>query len=134
MPLRKPQRFRPAPDHGTGKPLILCVEDNVVYLRLRRAVLEREGYNVIGVTNVADAISTLREAPVCCTIADHMLQGETGTDLAKTMKDIKPDVPVILFSGTAPAGLQNVDVYINKGEPTSTFLRIVREVIQRYWS
>jgi len=63
-----------------------------------------------------------------------MLQGETGTDLAKTMKDIKPDVPVILFSGTAPAGLQNVDVYINKGEPTSTFLRIVREVIQRYWS
>jgi len=133
MPLRKPQRFKPAPD-GTGKPLILCVEDNELYLRLRRAVLEREGYNVIGVTNVADAISTLREAPVCCTIADHMLQGEIGTELAKAMKDIKPDVPVIVFSGTAPAGLQSVDVYINKGEPTSTFLRIVREVIQRYWS
>jgi CheY-like chemotaxis protein len=132
MPLRKPQQFTAATP--TGKPLILCVEDNEVYLRLRRAVLERDGYNVIGVTSVADAISTLREAPVCCTIADHMLQGETGTDLAKTMKHIKPDVPVILFSGTAPSGLQNVDVYINKGEPTSTFLRIVREVIQRYRS
>jgi CheY-like chemotaxis protein len=134
MPLRKPQQFTAATDKAAGKPLILCVEDNEVYLRLRRAVLERDGYNVIGLTNVADAISTLREAPVCCTIADHMLQGDTGTDLAKTMKDIKPDVPVILFSGTAPSGLQNVDVYINKGEPTSTFLRIVREVIQRYWS
>jgi len=63
-----------------------------------------------------------------------MLQGESGTHLAKTLKNIKPDVPVILFSGTAPSGLQNVDVYISKGEATSTFLRIVREVIQRYWS
>jgi CheY-like chemotaxis protein len=134
MPLRKPRQFTAVSPKAAGKPLILCVEDNEVYLRLRRAVLERDGYNVIGVTNVADAISTLREAPVCCTIADHMLQGDTGTDLAKTMKDIKPDVPVILFSGTAPSGLQNVDVYINKGEPTATFLRIVREVIQRYWS
>jgi len=57
MPLRKPRRFKPAAHRGIGKPLILCVEDNEVYLRLRRAVLEREGYNVIGVTNVADAIS-----------------------------------------------------------------------------
>jgi DNA-binding NtrC family response regulator len=93
-----------------------------------------EGYNVIGVTNVADAVSTLREAPVCCAIADHMLQGESGAGVAKVMKDLKPDVPVILFSGSAPSGLQSVDVYINKGESTSTFLRIVREVVQRYWS
>ncbi len=134
MPLRKAEQFKAPPHQRTGKPLILCVEDNDVYLRLRRAVLEREGYDVIGVTNVADAISTLREAPVCCTIADHMLQGQTGTDLAKIMKDIKPDVPVVLFSGTAPPGFHNVDVYINKGEPTATFLRIIREVIQRYWS
>lgn len=112
----------------------MCIEDNEVYLRLRRAVLERDGYDVIGATNVADAISTLREAPVRCTIADHMLQGATGTELAKAMREVKPDVPVILFSGTAPACLQSVDVYINKGEPTSTFLRIVREVIQRYRS
>jgi CheY-like chemotaxis protein len=134
MPFRTQQRFKPTHHPANGKPLILCVEDNELYLRLRRAVLERNGYAVIGVTNAADAISTLREAPICCTIADHMLQGERGTDFLRAMKEIKPDIPVILFSGTAPEGLQNVDVYINKGEPTSTFLRIVRDVIERYCS
>jgi CheY-like chemotaxis protein len=130
----KTQPLKPLSRHGTEKPLVLCVEDNEGYLRLRRAVLEGDGYHVIGVSDAADAISALRDAPVRCTIADHMLQRDSGIDLAKAMKDIKPNVPVIMFSGSAPAGLQNVDVYINKGEPTATFLRIVRDVIQRYSS
>jgi hypothetical protein len=31
-----------------------------------------------------------------------MLHGTTGTELAKQMKKIKPDVPIILFSGAMP--------------------------------
>ncbi|MCU1270384.1 MAG: hypothetical protein JWN74_1678 [Acidobacteriaceae bacterium] len=64
-------------------------------------------------------------------IADHMLQGTTGTELAREMKKIKPDVPIILFSGSLPQNFKGVDVYVNKGEPTMTFLGIVREVVQR---
>jgi CheY-like chemotaxis protein len=52
-----------------------------------------------------DALRILRESPVCAVIADHMLQGTTGMELAKHMKKIKPRIPVILFSGTAPQGL-----------------------------
>lgn len=89
---------------------------------------------MIGVTTAADALKTLREAPVCATISDHMLQGTAGTELAKEMKKIKPDVPIILFSGTVPEHLNGVDVYVNKGEPTAIFLSIVRNVVQRYSS
>ena len=117
-----------------AKPLLLCVEDSPTYLTLRKKVLERDGYNVIGVTTAADALKTLREAPVCATISDHMLQGTAGTELAKEMKKIKPDVPIILFSGTVPEHLNGVDVYVNKGEPTAIFLSIVRNVVQRYSS
>jgi CheY-like chemotaxis protein len=117
-----------------AKPLILCVEDSPAHLTLRKKVLEREGYNVIGVTAAADAVKTLREAPVCATITDYMLQESSGTELAKEMKKIKPNVPIILFSGTVPQSLEGVDVYISKGEPTTTFLDIVREVVQRYCS
>jgi len=101
---------------------------------LRKKVLERDGYNVIGVTTAADALKTLSEAPVCAVIADHMLQGTTGTELAEEMKKIKPNVPIILFSGTAPQHLNDVDVYVNKGEPTVFFLGIVRDVVQRFRS
>jgi hypothetical protein len=63
-----------------------------------------------------------------------MLHGTTGTDLATEMKKIKPDVPIILFSGSMPDHLAGADVYVNKGEPTAKFLGIVREVVQRYCS
>ncbi len=122
------------PPVAFAKPLILCIEDDPVYLMLRKKVLERAGYNVIGVTSTRDALKVLREAPVCATIADHMLQGTTGTELAKKMKRLKPSVPIILFSGSAPEKLQNIDVYLNKGEPLSEFLKIVHSVIERYCS
>jgi len=117
-----------------AKPLILCIEDEPIHLLLRKKVLERDGYDVIGVTTGDDAVKTLREAPVCAIVADHMLQGTTGTELAKEMKKVKPDVPIILFSGTLPQVLNSVDVYVNKGEPTAIFLGIVRDVVQRYRS
>jgi CheY-like chemotaxis protein len=113
------------------KPVILCVEDEPIYLLLRTKVLEKNGYTVIGVTSLAGALTALEEAPVCAVIADHMLQGTTGTQVATEMKKIKPDVPIILFSGKVPEHLNNVDVYVNKGEPTATFLDILRGVVNR---
>lgn len=117
-----------------ARPLILCIEDEPTHLILRKKVLERDGYDVIGVTTATDALKTLSDAPVCAVIADHMLRGATGTELAKEMKKIKPRVPIILFSGTAPQHLNDVDVYVNKGEPTAFFLGIVRDVVQRFRS
>jgi CheY-like chemotaxis protein len=119
---------------GLAKPLILCIEDDPVSLTLRKKVLERDGYTVIGVTASADALTAPRKSPVCAIISDHMLHGTTGTELAKQMKKIKPDVPIILFSGAMPDRLAGVDVYVNKGEPTAKFLNIVREVVQRFCS
>jgi CheY-like chemotaxis protein len=128
--LKSPNTLRVA----LAKPLILCIEDEGVALAIRKKVLEQDGYNVIGVTGAADALTTLRESPVCAIIADHMLRGTTGIELAKEMKKMKPDVPIILFSGALPERLTCVDVYINKGEPTATFLGIVRGVVERFCS
>jgi CheY-like chemotaxis protein len=117
-----------------ARPLVLLIEDDEMGLTLRKAVLRADGYYVIGVTSADDALTALREGSISVTIADHMLQGTTGVELAKKMKKIKPHVPIILFSGTLPEQLEGVDIYIHKGEPTTEFLRIVREVVQRYCS
>jgi DNA-binding NtrC family response regulator len=110
------------------------VDDDSTQLQLRKAVLEENGFNVLSVTNVAEAVAIFQEAPVCCTIADHLLQGATGVELAQELKSIKRDVPIVLYSGAMPSNLHNIDVYINKDEPTSDFLRIVREVVRRFCS
>jgi DNA-binding NtrC family response regulator len=122
------RKFRPV---ERVKPLLLCVEDDQTYLILRKAFLEQHGYNVIGATTAEDALKVLREAPVCATITDHFLHGTTGAQLARDMKIIKPDVPIILYSGTVPDRLMGADVFINKNEPVHTFLRIVSEVVER---
>lgn len=114
--------------------MILCIEDNPVHLALRKKVLEREGYEVMGATTADEALEALREYPICAVIADHVLQGTTGVQLAREIKNLKPDVPIILFSGTIPKSLLAIDVYVNKGEPTAKFLGIVRAVVQRYHS
>jgi DNA-binding NarL/FixJ family response regulator len=96
---------------------------------LRKAFLEQSGYNVIGATTAEDALEILREAPVCATITDHFLHGTTGAKLAREMKKIKPDVPIIFYSGTVPDKLLGADVFINKNETVQGFLRIVGEVV-----
>jgi len=116
----------------SARPLILCLEDNESYLRLRKAVLKKNGYHVIGVSTVKDALGTLRDAPVCLVISDHMLHDTTGTAVAGELKKIKPEVPVILYSGQQPGTLENVDVFINKNVSTQDFLGLVRDVVKRY--
>lgn len=105
-----------------------------MHLSLRQKVLEQSGYLVIGVTTPDETLEALRTEPVCVVIADHLLRGTTGVELAKNMKKLKPEVPIILFSGSAPQTLDGVDVYINKGEPTDKFLSILEDVIERFWS
>jgi len=115
------------------RPFILCIEDNGVHLRLRKAVLEEAGYAVLSATDEAEALEVLREAPVCLVLSDHMLRGTTGTELAKQMKKIKRDVPIIVYSGMVPETMRHVDGFINKDEPVSNFLSLIHEFVKRYW-
>src|SRR5437867_9028709 len=91
---------------------ILCVEDDKAYLRLRKAVLEREGYLVLTATTGTEALAILRESKVCLVLSDHMLRGTTGVALAGRMKKMKPHVPVVLYSGQVPDAMANVDCFI----------------------
>ena len=111
---------------------ILCVEDDETYLRLRKAVLAEAGYVVFSATSPSEAMQILREAPVCLVLSDHMLRGSTGIALAEQMKKIRPEVPIILYSGNAPETLQHVDGFINKSEPVSTFLQLIQNFVKRY--
>jgi len=50
------------------------------------------------------------------------------------MKKLKPQVPIVLYSGRTPDTMRNVDVFINKDESTASFLSIVGDVIARFCS
>ena len=97
-------------------------------------MLERHGFAVVAATTGKQALEILAEAPVCLTLSDHMLSGTTGVHLAKKMKAIKPEVPVVIYSGSVPDSMENVDAFINKNEPTTVFLEMIGDLVVRYCS
>jgi len=117
-----------------SKPLILCIDDDGVQLELRKQILENDGFLVLNATTAEEAIHMLRETPVCLVLSDHMLGGTTGTQLAADLKKVKPEVPVVLYSGRSPESLQNVDCFIAKSEPVPQFLAMIRDLMNRYWA
>src|SRR2546421_12683119 len=68
------------------RPLLLCVEDDAIYLMLRKAFLEQRGYNVIGATTAEEALNILREATVGAPITDHFRPGNEGGKPARGSK------------------------------------------------
>lgn len=115
-----------------GRPVVLCVEDNEAQLHLLSDILARDWFAVIQAATPEEAIERLREAPVGLVIADHMLRGLTGAQLAAKFKAIKPTVPLMLHSGTRPESMHNVDAYLHKGEPTTELLRLARDLVRRF--
>jgi DNA-binding response OmpR family regulator len=75
----------------------------------------------------------LRNGPVSLVLSDHMLRGTTGMFLAKQMKRIKRNVPIILYSGKPPESMRNVDGFINKDESVPRFLSLVGDFMKRHW-
>ena len=57
----------------------------------------------------------------------------TGTELAKEIKKIKPHVPILIYSGTTPEHLGDVDCFLSKAEPVEKFHAMIRDLVNRYW-
>ena len=49
-------------------------------------------------------------------IADHFLSDKSGAEIAAEMKEIKPQVPILIVSGAeeAPKGLEFADGFLSK--------------------
>jgi CheY-like chemotaxis protein len=111
--------------------VILCVDDNAAALSLRCLVLIRAGYDVLTASDSAAALELFRCIQVDLVITDYWLPGLTGTELAAEMKRLKPEIPVVLFSGVVdvPPQSEHADMVMIKGMPVDEFLRQVRKLI-----
>jgi len=122
-----------SPIHRT--PLILHVEDDNAQAETLRSILEGSGFSVRQASTVEDALRLFQqETAVSLVLADHMLGGKTGTQLAAQIKKIRPTVPVVMHSGTPPVSMRNIDGFIDKGEPPATLVVFIAELIRRFWS
>jgi CheY-like chemotaxis protein len=114
-----------------GPFLVLCVDDEVAALKLRAAILQLAGYRVLSTTEPEHALYLLAANDVDVVLMDHLLPGMPGTDVARKMKVLRPQLPIILLSGLLDQieGMANIDLFISKAEPTEKMLAGIATLI-----
>ena len=120
---------RPAP-LADDAPHLLVVDDDRAIRDLLSRYLHREGYRVTTADTAADARAKLEGLSFDLLILDVMMPGETGFDLAKSIRSTS-GVPILMLTARAEkesriAGLElGADDYVAKPfEPRELSLRI----------
>ncbi len=92
------QQTEPLP---TGNECILLVDDEKALIDLGQDLLQRLGYRVETRASSIDAIEAFRYKPqkYDLVISDMTMPKMTGDEMARQMKAIRPDIPIILCSG-----------------------------------
>ena len=112
---------------------ILCVDDSEDILLICRTVLESGGYQVFTAANGAEALRLLKKHPVDAAIVDSAMPGMCGTDLAREIKRVNANIPVIMFSSSErPAeSSPDVDSYLSKGQGPVALRKLVGVLLHR---
>jgi CheY-like chemotaxis protein len=84
-----------------GHEHILIVDDEEMLVDMMRQVLEQLGYTVSAHADSAEALKAFHASPHTydLLITDMTMPGMTGTSLAKAVKAIRTDIPIILCTG-----------------------------------
>jgi len=99
------------------KRTILCVDDDERSLSIRKVMLETHGHRVLACSDPEQALDCIRTGGIDLLIADLMMPKMSGAELIARAKQIVPELPTILFSGSVSyyAAQTEADVWLPKG-------------------
>lgn len=78
---------------------ILLVDDDAAVLRATAAVLERSGFAVTAVADGPAALRALDDARFSVIVSDIMMDGMSGLELLRLVRERDADIPVVLMTG-----------------------------------
>jgi CheY-like chemotaxis protein len=115
---------------------ILCVDDEDIPRTLRVMVLATQGYNVLPAVSAAQALDLLNQHHVDLVLTDQMMPGMVGTELAKVLRALRPQLPIIIVSGVneIPDDAIFADRFVSKVEGPKALFRNIAEVLAIYRS
>ena len=86
---------------------VLLVDDNPIQLSARQMVLNQAGLEVQVATSAESALALLRSLSqsrnIGVVVTDHIMPQATGSEFVRMLRDVNPEVPVIVISGMPDA-------------------------------
>lgn len=115
-------------------PTVLCLDDDESVLHLLEMVLDLNGYVALPATNGCEALRLAAKHQVDAAILDYGLPDMTGGEAARKLKHIRPDIPILMFSGAydiPPSDVASVDVIVSKSEGVNTLVAVLQRLRRR---
>jgi two-component system, cell cycle sensor histidine kinase and response regulator CckA len=96
----------PEPDTTQLEGTVLLVEDDAAVRRVTRRTLERSGFSVVEARNGEQAVPLFLEDPAAfdLVLTDVVMPEMGGRELVQQLRQIRPDVAVLLMSGYTGEG------------------------------
>jgi len=117
---------------------IVYIDDDEAMVLLVTRLLERQGFRVSGYSNPNEAITALRADPAVfdLVVSDYNMPGMSGLDVAREVRLLRADLPVVIASGFVDEELQTqaaaagVHEVICKANAVDEFCAIVQRLAQ----
>lgn len=82
-----------------GRKTVLCAEDDEDQLTARKLVFESAGFNVLLARNGTEALQLFQTNHVDAVVLDYWMPRMKGLSVAREMKQIRPNTPIVVLSG-----------------------------------
>jgi len=137
----KPEgEFEMDDDFAPGTEAILFVDDEKAIADMAQKILQRIGYRVEARLNPKESLALFKEAPYMfdLIITDMTMPQMTGVTLFEKIKDIRPDIPIIICTGHSAlmneekAKELGVAAYVMKPINMKALSATIRDVLDKY--
>jgi DNA-binding response OmpR family regulator len=115
---------------------ILWVDDEIDLLRSHIIFLSEKGFNVDTATNGEDAVSSVKENTYDIIFLDEMMAGMGGLETLGLIKDIDPNIPVVMVTKNEEESLMNEAIggkiadYLTKPVNPSQVLLVCKKLLE----
>lgn len=108
------------------KKAVLFVDDHQALCRFSCDILRHAGYHAVPAYSAAEALQVFDSMRFDIVVTDVRMAGMDGVELARTIRDKAPTLPIIVVSGHGPVEAGDLTVCIPKRELFPALLKQMR--------
>jgi CheY-like chemotaxis protein len=114
----------------SSKRTVLCIDDDEAILDYEKTLLERFGYTVLTAASAQQGLNLVAMCKCDAVLLDYQMPGMSGHEVAFEIKLVRPELMVILLSGSdVPShALRFVDAFVPKLEASRQLLPMLDEL------
>ena len=118
--------------------LLLWVDDEIELLKAHIIFLEKKGYEVVTVSNGADAIDQCQTQTFDLVLLDEQMPGLSGLETLQRIKEIQPATPIVMVTKSEEEDIMNqaigakiADYLIKPVNPNQILLTLKKNIHQK---